>query len=100
MASLMQRIFSKKNCVTLVDYHLDLKSGSSKSVYFVRHDSKIWKTVLEQKLEINIDEFGKFIPIVHLDDFPRNLSERESMLKLADWLHRISVSIEDHWSQP
>ncbi|WP_454077776.1 hypothetical protein, partial [Escherichia coli] len=35
-----------------------------------------------------------------LDDFPRGLSEREAMLKLAEWLQRLSIAIEDNWSEP
>ncbi|HBU4735990.1 TPA: hypothetical protein MCZ77_005090 [Escherichia coli] len=34
------------------------------------------------------------------DDFPRGLSEREAMLKLAEWLQRLSIAIEDNWSEP
>ncbi|MGN2574398.1 ead/Ea22-like family protein [Escherichia coli] len=42
----------------------------------------------------------QFKPVVALDDFPGGLSDRESMLKLADWLHRLGVAIEDEWSNP
>ncbi|EAB7807314.1 TPA: DUF2737 family protein [Salmonella enterica subsp. enterica serovar Rissen] len=31
---------------------------------------------------------------------PINDIPREEMLKLADWLHRLSVAIEDNWSTP
>ncbi|ELM2648519.1 hypothetical protein RYW45_004804, partial [Salmonella enterica] len=55
---------------------------------------------LEQKLTVKNDSFGRFKPFVELEDFPEGLSEREAMLKLADWLHRLSVAIEDNWSTP
>lgn len=89
-----------KNSVTLIEYTFDPKEGTQRSVYLVRHDSRIWKTALEQNVTIEIDAYGKFKPKVSLADFPQGLSERESMLKLSDWLHRLAVSIEDHWSKP
>ncbi|MFT7931935.1 hypothetical protein ACMYLP_23155, partial [Salmonella enterica subsp. enterica serovar Enteritidis] len=52
------------------------------------------------KLTVKNDAFGRFKPFVELEDFPEGLSEREAMLKLADWLHRLSVAIEDNWSTP
>ncbi|HHW3683938.1 TPA: hypothetical protein ACUBB5_002479 [Escherichia coli] len=58
------------------------------------------KTTLEQNITIERDRFGRFTPVVSLDDFPSELSDRESMLKLADWLHRLGVAIEDNWGQP
>nr|WP_310615824.1 hypothetical protein [Pantoea cypripedii] len=86
--------------VILTDYKLDVKEGNSRSVYLVRHSSSIWKTTLEQNITIERDSYGGFKPTIALDDFPRGLSDREAMLKLSDWLHRLSVSIEDHWSKP
>lgn len=94
-----QRLLTRKNAVTLIEYTFDPKEGNSRAVYLVRHDSRIWRTALEQNVTIEIDAYGKFKPKVSLADFPQGLSERESMLKLADWLHRLSVSIEDHWGQ-
>ncbi|HCN9218472.1 TPA: hypothetical protein N6715_004865, partial [Escherichia coli] len=32
--------------------------------------------------------------------FAPSLSEREAMLKLAEWLQRLSIAIEDNWSEP
>lgn len=84
----------------LVEYRYDPKSKDSKSVYLVRHSSCSQQTVLEQFLTIERDSFGRFTPTIELKDFPRGLSDRESMLKLADWLHRLGVAIEDNWSQP
>ncbi|YBI53615.1 hypothetical protein ACCR19_07155 [Klebsiella pneumoniae] len=84
----------------LTEYRHDSKTKDSKSVYLVRHSSRSQQTVLEQHLTIERDSFGRFIPTIELKDFPSGLSDRESMLKLADWLHRLGVAIEDNWSQP
>ncbi|MGC1101750.1 hypothetical protein WKH46_05920 [Pantoea agglomerans] len=88
------------NQVILTEYSLDVKEGDSRAVYLVRHNSKIWNTTLEQNITVERDSYGAFKPTIAMQDFPRGLSERESMLKLADWLHRLGVSIEDHWSKP
>ncbi|WP_338510167.1 hypothetical protein [Erwinia aphidicola] len=84
----------------LTEYSYDPREHNTKSVYLLHHSSRVQKTVLEQYLTIERDNFGAFKPTVELKDFPRGLSERESMLKLADWLHRLSVAIEDNWSEP
>lgn len=94
-----RRIVRGRNTVTLTDYKLNVKDGSSRSVFQVRHSSSVLGTVLEQNVIIDCDEFGRVKPTVELNDFPQGIGERETMLKLADWLHRLSVSIEDHWSQ-
>ena len=89
--------------VILTDYKYDPETRESSSTWLVRHTSRQLKrrvTTLEQSVSLSVDRFGGRTPTVRLDDFPRDLSERESMLKLADWLHRLSVSIEDHWSEP
>ncbi|HEM8068046.1 TPA: hypothetical protein U2M10_000683 [Klebsiella aerogenes] len=84
----------------LTSYRYDYQEKNSQSVYLVRHNSRIQQTVLEQFLTVERDSFGRFIPTIELKDFPEGLSDRESMLKLADWLHRLGVAIEDNWSQP
>ncbi|HGE7088420.1 TPA: hypothetical protein ACGB3K_005160 [Klebsiella aerogenes] len=84
----------------LTSYRYDYQEKNSHSVYLVRHNSRIQQTVLEQFLTVERDSFGRFMPTIELKDFPRGLSDRESMLKLADWLHRLGVAIEDNWSQP
>nr|HEK8195989.1 hypothetical protein [Escherichia coli] len=56
--------------------------------------------MLEQNLTVEMDNYGGFKPTFSLDDFPRGLSEREAMLKLAEWLQRLSIAIEDNWSEP
>lgn len=84
----------------LTSYRYDYQEKNSQSVYLVRHNSRIQQTVLEQFLTVERDSFGRFTPTIELKDFPSGLSDRESMLKLADWLHRLGVAIEDNWSQP
>ena len=84
----------------LTEYTFDPKTYKSRSVYLLRHNSRVRNTVLEQNLTVEMDNFGDFKPTRALDDFPRGLSEREAMLKLAEWLQRLSIVIEDNWSQP
>lgn len=84
----------------LTSYRYDYQEKNSQSVYLVRHNSRIQQTVLEQFLTVERDSFGRFMPTIELKDFPEGLSDRESMLKLADWLHLLGVAIEDNWSQP
>lgn len=84
----------------LTSYTFDKDTKKTKSVYLIQHSSRAQQTVLEQNITIERDRFGGFMPVVSLDDFPGGLSDRESMLKLADWLHRLGVAIEDNWGQP
>lgn len=58
----------------LTEYRYDPKAKDSKSVYLVRHNSRIHQTVLEQHLTIERDGFGRFKPTITLSDFPEGLS--------------------------
>ncbi|EHH5042768.1 hypothetical protein J6041_003556 [Escherichia coli] len=89
-----------KSQMILTEYKLDHKTNKSRSVYLLRHNSRVRNTVLEQNLTVEMDNYGRFKPTISLDDFPRGLSEREAMLKLAEWLQRLSIAIEDNWSEP
>jgi hypothetical protein len=89
-----------KSQMILTEYKLDHKTNKSRSVYLLRHNSRVRNTVLEQNLTVEMDNYGGFKPTISLDDFPRGLSEREAMLKLAEWLQRLSIAIEDNWSEP
>lgn len=89
-----------KSQMILTEYQLDHKTNKSRSVYLLRHNSRVRNTVLEQNLTVEMDNYGGFKPTISLDDFPRGLSEREAMLKLAEWLQRLSIAIEDNWSEP
>ncbi|CAM6836320.1 hypothetical protein JVB16_13760 [Enterobacter hormaechei] len=93
-------IDSRRSSMTLVEYKYDTDTRDRFSKYLVRHTSSVSKTTLEQYVTIERDRSGAFKPLVALDDFPSGLSDRESMLKLADWLHRLGVAIEDEWSNP
>ena len=83
----------------LTEYTFEPNTNKSRSVYLMRHNSRVQKTTLEQKITVDNDSFGRFKPVVELADFPEGLSEREAMLKLADWLHRLSVVIENNWTE-
>lgn len=97
----MWRGTDRSRCqMILIKYQYDYQEKNSRFVYLVRHYSNIQQTVLEQFLTVERDSFGRFMPTIELKDFPEGLSDRESMLKLADWLHRLGVAIEDNWSQP
>lgn len=86
----------------LTQYAFDLKTGETNVTWMARHSGHGLErtrggTALEQVVSLKKDRFGRHTPTVALDDFPQGLSEREAMLKLADWLHRIGVAIEDHF---
>lgn len=90
--------------VILTDYKHDPESGDTSTRWLVRYASRQQFRrrimTLEQYVTMETDRYGKSTPKVCLDDFPAGLTEREAMLKLADWLHRLGVAIEDHWSEP
>lgn len=102
MASLLNflGIDSRRSSVTLVEYKYDPEAREKVSKYLVRHTSSFRGTTLEQYVTVERDRYGAFKPVVALNDFPSGMSDRESMLKLADWLHRLGVAIEDEWSTP
>ncbi|ECQ1027539.1 hypothetical protein FYU45_25570, partial [Salmonella enterica subsp. diarizonae] len=50
----------------LTAYEYDPDSKKSKSVYLLRHYSKVKKTTLEQKLTVKNDAFGRFKPLIEL----------------------------------
>ncbi len=83
----------------LTEYQYDYQKKNSRSVYLVRHNSRIQQTVLEQFLTVDRDSFGRFMPTIELKDFPEQLSDRESMLKLADWLHRLPATKQNMYRQ-
>lgn len=85
---------------TLVSYNLDTETGTMEMIYRLRHNSLKRRTVLEQDLHVKKTTAGEFIPTLELSDFPKGLSDRESMLKLADWLQRLGSAIEDTWGTP
>ncbi|WP_235598594.1 hypothetical protein, partial [Salmonella enterica] len=58
----------------LTSYEYDPETEKAQSVYLRRHDSKVKKTTLEQKLRVKNDACGRFKPFVELEDFPEGLS--------------------------
>lgn len=86
--------------VILTEYKHDIKKGEKFEKYHVEHTSFYTKLTLEQNVTVHTDRYGHRKLDVALDDFPQGLSDRETMLKLADWLHRLGVAIEDHWGTP
>ncbi len=60
----------------LTEYTFDHKTNKSRSVYLLRHNSRVRNTVLEQNLTVEMDNLGNFKPTISLDDFPCGLSER------------------------
>ncbi|MFP1749207.1 hypothetical protein [Lonsdalea quercina] len=86
--------------VTLVKYIHDPEKRTWSSTYLVSHTSRRLRTTLEQHVTFNANAYGSSIPAIEMDEFPTDLEEREAMLKLADWLQRIAVALEDHWSTP
>lgn len=83
----------------LIEYRRNRETGEERSVFVLSHYSLVSRTTLEQNFTILKDRHGARA-FVEIDDFPANLSEREAALKLANWLQRLSVAIEDNWAKP
>lgn len=86
----------------LTEYKHDPKEKTTRYVYRLTHTSRaIRKRVntLELECEVNVTPF-ETTPRIDLTGFPHGLSERERMLKLAEWLQRAAVDIENYWSVP
>ncbi|WP_336298214.1 hypothetical protein, partial [Escherichia coli] len=81
-----------KSQMILTEYKLDHKTNKSRSVYLLRHNSRVRNTVLEQNLTVEMDNYGGFKPTISLDDFPRGLSEREAMLNLCSHSANFSIA--------
>ncbi|HHR6406957.1 TPA: hypothetical protein ACS78E_003732 [Providencia alcalifaciens] len=81
---------SKRTSMRLVNFSRE-NSGRMDKVYEVTHENQ--KTILEQKLTIKRDEFGRFSVDVAMDDFPRIDNELDAILKYADWLERMGIAI-------
>ncbi|EPF4713928.1 hypothetical protein I5F94_02250 [Proteus mirabilis] len=81
---------SKRTSMRLVNFSRE-NSGRMDKVYEVKHENQ--KTILEQKLTIKRDVFGRFSVDVAMDDFPRIDNELDAILKYADWLERMGIAI-------
>ncbi|WP_426576758.1 hypothetical protein ACP179_20815 [Xenorhabdus stockiae] len=84
-----------RTVVDLIYFEKDREERTQLSKYYVSHNNL--ETVLDQRLLINKDEFGRYIARMEFADFPKLKSEKEAALKLADWMRRISEAIENHW---
>ncbi len=47
-----------KSQMILTEYQFDHKTNKSRSVYLLRHNSRVRNTVLEQNLTVEIDNYG------------------------------------------
>ncbi len=47
-----------KSQMILTEYQLDHKTNKSRSVYLLRHNSRVRNTVLEQNLTVEMDNYG------------------------------------------
>ncbi|HCR1961855.1 TPA: hypothetical protein ONC42_000503 [Enterobacter kobei] len=84
--------------VELVSYVKERSTGTSEARYYVKHSNQ--QTVLEQGLAISRDARGNYDACIVITDFPPQKSPEEAALKLADWLKRLSESIEANFKKP
>ncbi len=47
-----------KSQMILTEYQFDHKTNKSRSVYLLRHNSRVRNTVLEQNLTVEMDNYG------------------------------------------
>ncbi|CNI97438.1 Uncharacterised protein [Yersinia pseudotuberculosis] len=85
-----------RTTVDLIAFKKDRTNQTSESRYFVKHSAK---TILEQEMVIHGDTFGYKAEAV-VTEFPYMETERAAALKLADWLKRMGLAIEAHYSEP
>lgn len=55
-----------KSQMILTEYKLDHKTNKSRSVYLLRHNSRVRNTVLEQNLTVEMDNYGDSSQQFHL----------------------------------
>lgn len=84
--------------VELVSYVKERSTGSYEARYYVKHSNQ--QTVLEHGMVINRDGFGNHQASIIITDFPGQKTPEEAALKLADWLKRLSESIEANFKKP
>ncbi|CNF25438.1 Uncharacterised protein [Yersinia nurmii] len=85
-----------RTTVDLISFKKDRDKQASESRYFVRHSAK---TILEQEMVIYGNTFGYKAEAV-ITEFPYMETEKAAALKLADWLKRLALAIEGHYSEP
>lgn len=82
--------------VDLIAFKKDRANQTSESRYFVKHAAK---TILEQEMVIHGNVYGYTAEAV-ITEFPYMETEKAAALKLADWLKRMALAIEGHYSEP
>ncbi|MGK9174132.1 hypothetical protein KXR87_13005 [Yokenella regensburgei] len=91
----------------LVSFSKNRDENTTESRYFTQHVSRTARfngrrgSILNQELVIKGDlRYPAFVASMEMKDFPRCASEREAALKLAEWMQRMGVAIENYWSEP
>lgn len=80
----------------MVEYKKDRIKNTFERRVFLKHNSKVTRSILEQEMLITGDlSTGVFKAQVIINDFPDCGSEKEAALKLANWLQRLGAVIED-----
>ncbi|WP_145555704.1 hypothetical protein [Yersinia canariae] len=85
-----------RTTVDLIAFKKDRSNQTSESRYFVKHSAK---TILEQEMVIHGNTYGYKAEAV-ITEFPYMETEKAAALKLADWLKRMALAIEGHYSEP
>ncbi|MDA5482879.1 hypothetical protein PGS49_19835 [Yersinia intermedia] len=85
-----------RTTVDLIAFKKDRANQTSESRYFVKHSAK---TILEQEMVIHGNVYGYTAEAV-ITEFPYMETEKAAALKLADWLKRMALAIEGHYSEP
>lgn len=84
--------------VELIAFKKDREKRKTESTYFVQHKNR--RSNLDQLLVISGDlPYDRYVASMEMDGFPKCESEREAALKLAEWMQRMAVAIENHWGQ-
>ncbi|MEY1539848.1 hypothetical protein AB7Z49_01365 [Providencia rettgeri] len=60
---------------------------------YMKLNTKIKKTILDQKLTVEKTEFGRINIDIAMDDFPKIDNEQDAILKYGDWLERLGIAI-------
>ncbi|EPD8597376.1 TPA: hypothetical protein ACPZJO_003324 [Yersinia enterocolitica] len=85
-----------RTTVDLIAFKKDRANQTSESRYFVKHAAK---TILEQEMVIHGNAYGYTAEAI-ITEFPYLETEKAAALKLADWLKRMALAIEAHYSEP
>ena len=84
-----------KASAELIEFKKDRKNKTRTWIYELKHDSDITKTILTEDLIIDMDSWGEYHAKLELDDFPQCPSKKASVIKMANWLQRLSMAIRN-----